>query len=71
MPRPLCVDELLAEMVNLYQSAATSAEVTLSCDPASNLLSQAGPDMTRTILRNLTGNALQAAPAGGTVQPRA
>ncbi|MGI4875294.1 MAG: ATP-binding protein [Janthinobacterium lividum] len=66
-PRPLRVTELLAEITALYQNTADAADIALSCEAPTDLLVLADPDMTRTILRNLTGNALQATPAGGRV----
>lgn len=70
-PRPLRAEELLAEMTTLYHHAATAAQVTLVTEAAPDLTIQADPDMARTILRNLTGNALKATPAGGRVVLRA
>jgi len=70
-PRPLRATELLAEIADLYQNAADAAEVSLTVEAPADLLLQADPDMTRTILRNLTGNALKATPTGGHVHLRA
>ena len=70
-PRPLRATELLAEIANLYQNAADAAAVTLTVEAPADLLVQADANMTRTILRNLTGNALQATPSGGHVHLRA
>ena len=66
-PRPLRATELLADIAALYENAALAADITLTTDAPDGLLVQADPDMTRTILRNLAGNALKATPAGGTV----
>ena len=70
-PRPLRATELLADIAALYQNAALAADVTLVTEAPEELLVQADADMTRTILRNLAGNALKATPAGGTVALRA
>ena len=66
-PRPVRAAELLADTTALYEAAAMAAGVHLSCTAAPDLLVQADPDMTRTILRNLVGNALKASPANGAV----
>ncbi len=73
-PRPVRATELLAGIAALYQNAALAADISLTTDAegeggatAPELLVQADPDMTRTILRNLAGNALKATPAGGRV----
>jgi signal transduction histidine kinase len=61
----------LTEIVQLYQNVATAANVQLTTNAPPDLLLTAAPDMTRTILRNLTGNALKATPSGGRVVLRA
>ena len=70
-PRPLRTNELLAEIAALYQTSAEAVEVALTAAAGPDLVVAADPDMTRTILRNLTSNALKATPAGGTVQLQA
>jgi signal transduction histidine kinase len=67
-PQALPVAPLLAEAFALYHNAALAAEVSLSHEAPADLLLWADRDMTRTILRNLVGNALKATPAGGQVQ---
>ena len=62
------VAPLLAEIATLYQPGAEAAGVqlrTLPAPPETQVL--ADLNMTRTILRNLTSNALRATPAGGSV----
>jgi signal transduction histidine kinase len=66
-PRPLDTAELLAESAALYESAALAANVELRVEAENGLQVQADEQMTRTILRNLIGNALKATPAGGRV----
>ncbi len=66
-PVPLPVGLLLRETAALYQAAAEAADVALTLTAPPDLRVLADPQMTRTILRNLVGNALRATPAGGTV----
>lgn len=66
-PRPLRVAALLAELTDLYHNVAEAAEVALTAEAPTDLLVLADADMTRTILRNLTGNALKVTPPGGRV----
>ena len=70
-PRPLRAAALLADIAALYESAALAADVELRVEGEEGLLVQADEQMTRTILRNLAGNALKATPAGGRVVLRA
>jgi len=66
-PAPLPVSELFAECQALYQTTAAASwqHITLSAPPGLHL--RADRNMTRTILRNLVGNALKFMPAGGHV----
>jgi signal transduction histidine kinase len=69
-PRPeqLPVAEVLAETVALYQSAAAAKDIDLRLAPlAAGLDVWADRNMLRTVLRNLTGNALKFTPRGGCV----
>ena len=66
-PAPLLVPELFAECQALYETTAAASQqvITLSAPAGLHLL--ADRNMTRTILRNLVGNALKFMPAGGHV----
>ncbi|MBH8558744.1 tetratricopeptide repeat protein [Hymenobacter sp. BT442] len=66
-PAPLLVTELFAECQALYQTTAAASwqHITMAAPPDLRLL--ADRNMTRTILRNLVGNALKFMPAGGHV----
>ena len=66
-PAPLQVTELFAECQALYQTTAAASwqHITMAAPPDLRLL--ADRNMTRTILRNLVGNALKFMPAGGHV----
>jgi len=66
-PAPLAVSELFAECQALYQTTAAASwqHITMAAPPNLRLL--ADRNMTRTILRNLVGNALKFMPAGGHV----
>ena len=67
-PEPLPVAELLAECQALYQTTAQASGqhiTTAVVPPGLRLL--ADRNMTRTILRNLVGNALKFMPANGHV----
>ncbi len=71
-PRPIRATELLTEIAALYQNVALAADISLTTDIVDpTLFVHADPDMTRTILRNLAGNALKATPNGGSVSLRA
>lgn len=65
--RPLCVADLLAELTDLYHNVAEAADVVLTAEAPADLMVVADSDMIRTILRNLTGNALKVTPSGGRV----
>ncbi|UYZ61861.1 ATP-binding protein [Hymenobacter weizhouensis] len=68
-PERLPVGALFDEVTALYASAAEAKQLTLhAATTAPDLAVWADPHMTRTILRNLVGNALKATPAGGTIQ---
>jgi signal transduction histidine kinase len=66
-PAPLLVSALFAECQALYQTTAAASwqHITMAAPPDLRLL--ADRNMTRTILRNLVGNALKFMPAGGHV----
>jgi signal transduction histidine kinase len=66
-PTPLLVSALFAECQALYQTTAAASwqHITMAAPPDLRLL--ADRNMTRTILRNLVGNALKFMPAGGHV----
>lgn len=67
-PARLPVSELLVEMVSLYSASAEAKQISLRIDYAPNLAVWADPHMTRTILRNLIGNALKFTPPEGSIQ---
>jgi signal transduction histidine kinase len=66
-PTPLQVSALFTECQGLYQTTAAASwqHITMAAPPTLRLL--ADRNMTRTILRNLVGNALKFMPAGGHV----
>lgn len=66
-PGRLPVAELLAEMASLYSASAEAKQISLRIDYAPDLAVWADPHMTRTILRNLIGNALKFTPPEGTI----
>jgi signal transduction histidine kinase len=66
MPEPLAIATLLTEAATLYQPSADAGGVTLHVPTAHGYV-LADSHMTRTVLRNLLGNALQATPSGGTI----
>ena len=65
--RPVPAAELLTDTAALYEAAATAAGVRLICTAPPDLLVRADPDMARTIVRNLVGNALKASPPNATI----
>ncbi|WP_305029805.1 ATP-binding protein [Hymenobacter convexus] len=66
-PTPIAVSELFAECQALYQTTAAASwqHITMAAPDGLRLL--ADRNMTRTILRNLVGNALKFMPSGGHV----
>lgn len=66
-PEALPVATLLTECQALYQTAAKAGQQQITIAAAPNLRIFADHNMTRTILRNLLGNALKFTPAGGHV----
>lgn len=70
-PEPLPVAELFAEIVELYQTTAQAKQIQLLTEVSAQLALYADYNMTRTILRNVLGNALRFAPVGSTVWLRA
>lgn len=67
-PEPLPIQLLLDECVALWNNTATANQVQLVVPPApTDITVRADPQMVRTVLRNLVGNALKFTPAGGTV----
>lgn len=66
-PQSLAVTELLASTAALYDAAASAAGVQVRCHDAPALHVRADADMTRTILRNVVGNAVAVSPTGSAV----
>lgn len=66
-PAPLLVAELFAECQALYQTTAAASWQHITTAAPAGLHLLADRNMTRTILRNLVGNALKFMPAGGHV----
>ena len=66
-PTPLLVSELFAECQALYQTTAAASWQHITVAAPSGLHVLADRNMTRTILRNLVGNALKFMPTGGHV----
>jgi signal transduction histidine kinase len=66
-PQAVDAHTILAEAVDLYQAVATTANITVAYTAAPGLRLWADANMTRTIVRNLLGNALKATPTGGSV----
>ncbi|QIX62007.1 sensor histidine kinase [Hymenobacter lutimineralis] len=60
--------EVLRECAGIYSTLAHARNLTLTVDaPATPLYSQVDRNMLRTILRNLTGNAIKFTPVGGSI----
>ncbi|GAA4031916.1 hypothetical protein GCM10022409_15220 [Hymenobacter glaciei] len=66
-PVPLPVSEMFAECQALYQTTAAANWQHITATAPESLRLLADRNMTRTILRNLVGNALKFMPAGGHV----
>ncbi|RYU83730.1 ATP-binding protein [Hymenobacter persicinus] len=66
-PEKLEVAELFAENAQLYQTTAEAKQIRFETMHDPNLRLWADHNMTRTILRNLVGNALKFTPPGGRI----
>jgi|GEM_PF-881792 len=66
-PQALLVAELFDEAIALYAPTAQASGVSVASTTPPELQVWADRQMTRTILRNLLGNALRAVPAGGSI----
>ena len=66
-PVPLPVADMFAECQALYQTTAAANWQHITATAPEGLRLRADRNMTRTILRNLVGNALKFMPAGGHV----
>ncbi|WBO84521.1 ATP-binding protein [Hymenobacter yonginensis] len=67
-PEWLSVDELFAEIEELYRTTAEAKQIRLTASEVPGLQVWSDLNMTRTILRNLVGNALKFTPSGGHIQ---
>lgn len=67
-PRPLAVAALFADTVELFAPQARAKGIVLGAEPPEQVWVRADAAMVRTILRNLTNNALKFTPAGGQVR---
>ncbi|GAA3947245.1 tetratricopeptide repeat protein [Hymenobacter algoricola] len=67
-PEQLNVAELFAENAQLYQTTAEAKQISFETTHAPDLRLWADHNMTRTILRNLVGNALKFTPPGGHIR---
>jgi signal transduction histidine kinase len=67
---PVDAAAAIAAAVELFHEAAPRHQLVVACAPALPLV-DADPDALARILRNLLGNAVKYAPAGGTVTVRA
>ncbi|WP_460576656.1 ATP-binding protein [Hymenobacter coalescens] len=67
-PQNLALPELLQEAVELHQSAAQARQIALSAAVPEGMSAWADAHMTRTVLRNLIGNALRFTPRGGLIR---
>jgi len=66
-PIPLNPITLVEDCVNLLASTAERKRITLTVDIQPDVIFNADPRMTATILRNLVGNSLKFTPIGGRV----
>ena len=66
-PMPLLVSEMFDECQALYQTTAAASWQRITATAPAGLRLLADRNMTRTILRNLVGNALKFMPTGGHV----
>ncbi|SHI31740.1 Signal transduction histidine kinase [Hymenobacter daecheongensis DSM 21074] len=67
-PEKLSVAELFAENAQLHQTTAEAKQISFETTHAPDLRLWADHNMTRTILRNLVGNALKFTPPGGHIR---
>ncbi|AII51584.1 hypothetical protein N008_06255 [Hymenobacter sp. APR13] len=67
-PEWLSVDELFTEIEELYRTTAEAKQIRLTASEVPGLQVWSDLNMTRTILRNLVGNALKFTPSGGHIQ---
>jgi signal transduction histidine kinase len=70
-PEQVSVRELLSECYELFQTTAHSNQISLQYEAPLHMAVYADPNMVRTILRNLVGNALKFTPSGGTIRLQA
>lgn len=66
-PKPIEVEVLIQETVELLSQAAAQKEIGLSSDIEAGLIAYGDRQMLCTVLRNLTSNALKFTPRDGTV----
>ncbi|HEX8428997.1 tetratricopeptide repeat-containing sensor histidine kinase [Hymenobacter sp.] len=66
-PEQLTIDDLFTEIEELYRTTAEAKQVQLTASSSLDLTVWADRNMTRTILRNLVGNALKFTPGGGAI----
>lgn len=66
-PRPVSLGQIVADVLELYQSRAESRKITLShtAEPGAVVLANAGE--LKQVIANLISNALDATPLGGAV----
>lgn len=67
-PEWLAVDDLFAEIEDLYRTTAEAKQIELVAAGAPGLQLWSDRNMMRTILRNLVGNALKFTPGGGFIR---
>lgn len=66
--RPTPLQDIIDEVLSLYDSVAERKGVALHVANSANLTVVVDPDMTSTVLRNLFNNALKFTPADGEVR---